>query len=64
MLVFVSGISDIEKLYEMFEGMSRFKLIAIHSDIPFEEQEEAFTPAEPTEIKVSKLVSFIYLESN
>jgi HrpA-like RNA helicase len=51
-LVFVSGIRDIEKLYEKFEGLTRFKLYAIHSDIPFEEQEEAFLPCGPDEVKV------------
>lgn len=51
-LVFVSGINDITELTERFEGFPQFKVIAIHSDIPFEEQETAFIPAGPSEIKV------------
>jgi HrpA-like RNA helicase len=51
-LVFVSGIADITDLTEKFEGMEKYKVIAIHSDIPFEEQEAAFRPAEPNEVKV------------
>lgn len=51
-LVFVSGIADITELSERFEGMARFKVIAIHSDIPFEEQETAFLPCAPHEVKV------------
>ena len=52
-LVFVSGIADITELTERFEGMSKYKLYAIHSDLPFEEQEAAFTPAAYNEVKVS-----------
>lgn len=51
-LVFVSGIADITELSEKFESLSRFKVVAIHSDIPFEEQEAAFLPAEPDQVKV------------
>lgn len=51
-LVFVSGIADITELSEKFESLSRFKVVAIHSDIPFEEQESAFLPAEPNQVKV------------
>jgi len=51
-LVFVSGIADITELTERFEGLSRYRLYAIHSDLPFEEQEQAFTPAAPDEVKV------------
>lgn len=51
-LVFVSGIADITDLTEKFEGMDKYKVIAIHSEIPFEEQETAFQPAEPNEVKV------------
>ena len=51
-LVFVSGIADITELTERFEGMSRYKLYAIHSDLPFEEQEQAFIPAAADEVKV------------
>ena len=32
-LIFVSGIQDIEKLYELFDGMAKFKLFAIHSEV-------------------------------
>ena len=53
-LVFVSGIADITELTERFEGLSKFKLYAIHSDLPFEEQEAAFTPAAYNEIKVHR----------
>jgi HrpA-like RNA helicase len=52
-LVFVSGIADITELTERFEGLGRYKLYAIHSDLPFEEQEAAFTPAAVDEVKVS-----------
>jgi hypothetical protein len=51
-LVFVSGIADITELTERFEGMSKFQLYAIHSDLPFEEQEAAFTPAAADKVKV------------
>jgi HrpA-like RNA helicase len=51
-LVFVSGIADITELSEKFETLARYKVIAIHSDIPFEEQEAAFTPAAANEVKV------------
>ena len=51
-LVFVSGIADITELSEKFENLSRFKIVAIHSDIPIEEQETAFLPAEPNQVKV------------
>ena len=51
-LVFVSGIADITELSEKFESLTRYKVVAIHSDIPFEEQETAFLPAEPHQVKV------------
>lgn len=51
-LVFVSGIADITDLTEKFEGLDKYKVIAIHSEIPFEEQETAFLPAGPNEVKV------------
>ena len=57
-LVFVSGIADITELTERFEGMRKYKLYAIHSDLPFEEQEAAFTPAADNEIKVT-FISFL-----
>ena len=58
-LVFVSGIADITELTERFEGMSKYKLYAIHSDLPFEEQEAAFTPAAYNEIKVTLMYSIV-----
>jgi HrpA-like RNA helicase len=61
-LVFVSGIADITELTERFEGMSKYKLYAIHSDLPFEEQEAAFTPAAYNEIKVRMSMKDIVLE--
>jgi HrpA-like RNA helicase len=51
-LVFVSGINDIIDLSEKFDGMPGFKVYAIHSEIPFEEQEAAFLPTPANEIKV------------
>jgi HrpA-like RNA helicase len=51
-LVFVSGIADITEMTEKFEGSHKFRVIAIHSEIPFEEQELAFEPAGPDEVKV------------
>jgi HrpA-like RNA helicase len=51
-LVFVSGISDIISLSEKLENLPRYKVFAIHSDIPFEEQEAAFQPCGPDEVKV------------
>ena len=56
-LVFVSGIADITELTERFEGLSKYKLYAIHSDLPFEEQEAAFTPAGPNEVKAASCSS-------
>lgn len=56
-LVFVSGIADITELTERFEGMSKFQLYAIHSDLPFEEQEAAFTPAAADKVKVKLSLS-------
>ena len=61
-LVFVAGMSDINELCGIFEedrylnrdkfGARTFKLFAIHRDIPLEEQEEAFLPVGPDEIKI------------
>lgn len=51
-LVFVSGMSDINELSDMFENESKYVVIPIHSDIPFEEQEVAFNPVEENQIKV------------
>lgn len=43
---------DIEELSERFVGLDRYKIVCIHSDIPFEEQELAFLPTLPHEVKV------------
>jgi HrpA-like RNA helicase len=51
-LVFVSGIADITELMEKFEQMRRYRVFAIHSEIPFEEQLEAFEPCRHDEVKV------------
>ena len=51
-LIFVSGMHDIEKLYDKLGGVARLKLYCIHSDIAFEEQEEALAPAGPDEVKI------------
>ena len=55
-LIFVSGMADINDLTEKFEKMKtkgfRLKVSAIHSGIPFEEQLMAFQPAGPGEAKV------------
>lgn len=59
-LVFVAGIADINEFIERFEDEVDYKLIAIHSDIPFEDQEQAFIQAETNEVKVIVGISFIY----
>jgi HrpA-like RNA helicase len=52
-LVFVSGIADIDHFVAYFEGYSRrYRLVCIHSQIPLEQQEEAFSATSPDEIKV------------
>lgn len=55
-LVFLSGMSDINAIYENLEKISIqnvvIKMFVIHSDVPLEEQEEAFLPISPNEIKV------------
>jgi hypothetical protein len=55
-LIFVSGMADIQELMDKFDKSKRstvkLKLIAIHSDIPFEEQMQAFQPAGRGEAKV------------
>lgn len=35
-----------------FQDQPKYKVFVIHSDIPFEEQEAAFLPVEPHEVKV------------
>eukprot|EP01031_Cornospumella_fuschlensis_P023422 gene23422-28420_t len=51
-LIFVAGLDDIIEVQAKFDGLTKYKVIPIHSQIPFEEQEQALVPAEPTEIKV------------
>eukprot|EP01044_Picomonas_judraskeda_P002805 COSAG03_NODE_213_length_10549_cov_7.843349_2_plen_1370_part_00 len=43
-LIFVSGIADIEALMDQFEAIPRYTCCPIHSDIPFEDQLSAFQP--------------------
>lgn len=53
LLVFVSGMSDILELTEKLGHASgHYNVIAIHSEIPFEEQEIAFLPTSNHEIKI------------
>lgn len=51
-LVFVAGIADIDYFVDYFEGLERYNVICVHSQIPLEEQEAIFQPALPSEIKV------------
>lgn len=51
-LVFVSGLADIIELQARFDDMPRYRCVAIHSEIPFEEQESALQPGAPNEVKV------------
>ena len=55
-LIFVPGMSDIESISELIERLNvrgvRFTCFPIHSDIPFEEQMEAFEPSKEGEVKV------------
>jgi HrpA-like RNA helicase len=51
-LVFVAGIADIDYFVTYFEGMDRYRIICIHSEIPLEEQEKVFDVCAPNEIKV------------
>lgn len=51
-LVFVSGIADITDLTEKFIGLNKYRVLAIHSEIPYEEQELVFEPASSNEVKV------------
>ena len=51
-LVFVSGILDITELHQLFETHPRYWVVAIHSEIPYEEQELAFQPAPAGKVKV------------
>lgn len=58
-LVFVSGMPDIVRLSERFEErnkikscVDRYKVFVIHSDVPLEEQQEAFEPVSGEFVKV------------
>ena len=51
-LVFVSGMNDITEMIERFDGLGRYFVVAIHSELPFEEQEAAFDPTPPDQVKV------------
>ncbi|CAM9943012.1 unnamed protein product, partial [Phaeothamnion confervicola] len=54
-LIFVSGMSDIVEIMDQFDRLNSavtYKCLAIHSDIPFEEQLEAFKPAADGEVKI------------
>lgn len=55
-LIFVSGMSDIESICELIERINvrdvTFTCFPIHSDVPFEEQMEAFEPPKEGEVKV------------
>jgi HrpA-like RNA helicase len=51
-LVFVAGIADIEYITQELDGLTRYKVVAIHSMIPYEDQQDCFLPAEPHEVKV------------
>jgi len=53
-LIFVSGIFDIMELTELVEKQGpKYQCLAIHSDIPFEDQLEAFQPASEGRVKVN-----------
>ena len=51
-LIFVAGMADIIALAELFSGVAHNRVIVIHSDIPHEEQETAFDPTLPQEVKI------------
>ena len=55
-LIFVADMADIIELSEKLEKIKikglKLKVIAIHSDIPFEDQMLAFQPSQPGEAKV------------
>jgi len=55
-LIFVSGISDINNLYDRFcasdEDEALYEIVVIHSDIPFEDQQQAFEPVLPTQMRI------------
>ena len=51
-MVFVGGIGDISDLTEMLEGLPRFHIVPLHTDLPLEDQELALIPPAADEIKV------------
>jgi hypothetical protein len=51
-LVFVAGIAEIDDFISSFEGLDRYRLVCIHSQIPLEEQQKAFEPASPDAVTV------------
>ncbi len=54
-LIFVSGMADIITITELFEDLvtnTTYTCIGIHSEIPFEEQLQAFQSPEKEEIKI------------
>lgn len=51
-LIFVAGIEEIQELQQMFEGNKYYRIVVIHSDVPFDEQQQAFVPAGFTEKKI------------
>ena len=42
MLIFVSGLGEIEELSEALADSPQYQFVAIHSELPFEEQLQAF----------------------
>ena len=54
-LIFVSGISDITEMVQLFEDYPKFLVFPIHSDIPADEQELAFgiTPQDKVKVVVA-----------
>ena len=55
-LIFVTGMNDIETLCDMIESINKpgviYTCLPIHSDVPFEEQMAAFEPPGEGEVKV------------
>jgi len=54
-LIFVPGMSDIVAITDIFDLMvsnTQYKVIPIHSDVPFEDQMSVFDMAEKNEVKV------------
>jgi HrpA-like RNA helicase len=51
-LVFVPGMAEIEEIADSLQGVPHYSFIPIHSQLPFEDQLEAFAPSPPGIIKV------------